>query len=81
MFAFPQIISVPILSSLGSGADLFPTAGSVLAWALLAALVGTALGILRDSTSKTAASGQVHTVDFANRGTAVHGDRTHREAA
>jgi len=81
MFTFPQLISVPILSSLGSGAELFPTAGSVLAWALVAALVGTALGILRERTSRTVAAKHVDTVNFDDRSPALDADRTHREAA
>ena len=53
MFAFPEIISAPVLSSLGTGGELWPTAGGVLAWMLLAALVGSALGILRQVTTNS----------------------------
>ncbi len=48
MFPIPEILSVPIFSALGSGTVLYPTVGAVLAWMLIAALVGSALGVLRE---------------------------------
>ena len=48
MFALPQMLSVPIFSSFDLGAVAWPTIGAVLAWLLIAALVGTALGMLRE---------------------------------
>jgi len=50
MFTFPQVLLTPVLSSLSSGTVNVPTVGAVLAWLLVAALVGTGLGILREST-------------------------------
>jgi hypothetical protein len=41
-------LSVPVFNSLGSGAVLSPTIGEVLAWMLIAALVGSLLGLLRE---------------------------------
>ena len=48
MFIFPQIFSAPLLSGLSNGTADSPTLGVVLAWLLIAALVGSALGILRE---------------------------------
>ncbi len=45
----PQILSIPVLSVLGSGTVLYPTVGAVLAWTVIAAFVGSALGLLRES--------------------------------
>jgi len=50
MFSFPQMIGVPILVGLDAGTAHWPTVGVVLSWMLLAALVGSGLGILRDLT-------------------------------
>jgi hypothetical protein len=50
MFTFPQVLLTPVLSSLGSGTVNLPTVGAVLAWLLVAALVGTGLAILREAT-------------------------------
>ena len=85
MFTFPQIVSLPILSSLGSGAALWPTAGGVIAWMLLAALVGSALGILRDATNKKGTIGRVsYLAPGDSKGSScpsVDIGYTHREAA
>jgi len=48
MFTLPQVFAIPLLNSLGSGASTWPTVGAVFAWAMIAALVGSALGILRE---------------------------------
>ncbi len=44
----PEILTVPMFSALGSGAVLYPTIGLVLAWAVIVAFVGSALGVLRE---------------------------------
>jgi hypothetical protein len=48
MFTLPEILSVPVFSALGSGAVVWPTVGAVLAWMLIAAFVGSSLGLLRE---------------------------------
>ncbi len=45
----PEILTVPVFSALGSGTVLWPTLGAVLAWTLIAAFVGSALGLLREA--------------------------------
>jgi len=80
MFTLPQIFTVPLLSSLGSGAATWPTVGVVFAWAMIAALVGSALGILREyrrSAATPADREQVVTLPTISR---EHG-HVHREAA
>ncbi len=49
----PEILTVPVFSALGSGAVPFPTIGAVLAWMLIAAFVGSALGLLREALRGT----------------------------
>ncbi len=44
----PEILTVPVFSGLGSGAVLYPTTGVVLAWMVIVAFVGSALGLLRE---------------------------------
>ena len=53
MFTLPQILSLPILSGLDAGVIQWPTIGAVLASLLIAALVGTALGLLREAVGPT----------------------------
>ncbi len=48
MFAIPEFLSIPVLNALGSGAVLYPTVGAVLAWMVIAAFVGSAVGLLRE---------------------------------
>ncbi len=50
MYAFPQIVSLPVLSSFESGGTDWTMVGMVLGWMLIAALVGSALGVLREGT-------------------------------
>lgn len=47
MFAIPQMMAVPTLAGVGAMTIDWPMLGAVLAWALIAALVGTGLGALR----------------------------------
>jgi hypothetical protein len=49
----PKILSVPVFSVLGSGAVLSPTVGEVLASMLIAAFVGSLLGVLREGLRGT----------------------------
>lgn len=51
MFPIPEILSVPFFGALGTGAVLYPTVGAVLAWMLIAAFVGSSLGLLREAVS------------------------------
>jgi hypothetical protein len=53
MLTLPQIMSLPVLSGLDAGVMQWPTIGAVLAALLIAALVGTALGLLREAVSPT----------------------------
>jgi hypothetical protein len=52
MFAIPQILSLPLLSGLDSGTLAFPVLGNVLVWTLIAALVGSALGFMRELSGR-----------------------------
>jgi ABC-type antimicrobial peptide transport system permease subunit len=52
MFTLPEILSVPVFSALGGGA--VPTSGAVFAWMLIAAFVGSSLGVLREVLRGTA---------------------------
>ncbi|MFI5399357.1 MAG: hypothetical protein ACHQ9S_27840 [Candidatus Binatia bacterium] len=54
MFTLPEILSVPMFSALGSGAVVCPTVGAVLAWMLIAAFIGSLLGVLRETLRGTA---------------------------
>jgi hypothetical protein len=45
----PEILTVPMFSVLDGGAVAWPTIGAVLAWMLIAACVGSGLGILREA--------------------------------
>jgi hypothetical protein len=79
MFALPSIISFPVVSGLNLSAFDVPTAAAFIAWFLIAALVGSALGILREhgrATPTHAANdaGHVHLVLHPS-------DANHREAA
>ena len=51
MFAFPLIDSLPVLSFAAGGIIILPSLGAFLAWSLIAALVGSALGLLREYTA------------------------------
>lgn len=44
-----EILSVPVFSALSGGAVVWPTIGAVLAWMLVAAFVGSLLGLLRET--------------------------------
>ncbi len=79
MFAIPFISAVPVPSLLG-GTIAVPGAGAFIAALLIAALVGSALGVLRQATSPHRGSVVLHPT--AVPPTVDHDDhREHREAA
>ena len=80
MFVFP-VMSLAVWSSLGSGTADWPTVGAVLGWMLLAALVGSGLGILRDSTRGARTTAGVGVKDAPAPTADLSVDRSHREAA
>lgn len=49
MFYTPEILTMPVFSAMGSGAVPEPSVGVVLAWVLVAAFVGSVLGLLREA--------------------------------
>lgn len=49
----PEIVTFPVFSMFGSGAVLWPTLGAVMAWMVIAAFVGSALGLLREGLRGT----------------------------
>jgi hypothetical protein len=77
MFTFPvtNMLAVPVMLG-GVKIDL-PFVGVVFGWMLIAALVGSALGILREYTSPRRSPGARGTADEAQ----VAVDHPHREAA
>jgi hypothetical protein len=82
MFNLPQIVVTPILASLGSGSATWPTVGAVMVWLLLAALVGSALGILSEYARTTRTADQSHGSNApVVRHQPVAFDHGHREAA
>jgi hypothetical protein len=82
MTMLPRLLSVPLLAVFGNGAD-WPTLGAVLAWALVAALVGSGIGALRrhagefPSHARCEPVPRVHTFIRAR----LHHDNIHRQAA
>jgi hypothetical protein len=55
MFTVPVHLSAPLFNVLGSGTAEWPTLTAVAGWMLMAALVGSALGILRRSSAPPSA--------------------------
>lgn len=49
----PEILTIPVFSALGGGAVPWPTSGAVLVWMLIAAFVGSLLGLLREAVRGT----------------------------
>lgn len=82
MFTIPGVVSLPALTGVGTFAIDWPAIGVVLAWMLVAALVGSALGALQSSASKPVEkrAGTLHRLCY-KRDTAVDADGSHREAA
>lgn len=49
MMFTPEIVTIPLFSALDGGMIAYPTIGAVLAWMLIAAFVGSALGLLGEA--------------------------------
>jgi hypothetical protein len=84
MFAIPQIISVPALAGMGATAIEWPSVGAFLAWMMIAAFVGTLLGMLRNMAALPPSDRGVDSVRPTNRlpaDTTLAADHHHREAA
>jgi hypothetical protein len=83
MFALPQIVSIPILSSVGGVPMDWPWIGAFLAWMVFAALVGTTLGFIREHTQRIPVARHpqdVNTLSVRRNDRHFELD-THREAA
>ena len=52
MLTVPVFMSAPVFGTLSSGGADWPTLGAVIGWLLLAAVVGSALGILQRGTRR-----------------------------
>ncbi len=81
MFAIPQLMAVPAMTSVGSMTMDWPTVGAFLAWMLIAAFVGTGLGALRRMTSPPPSVTQPHPTHAVLARPHVHADHNHLEAA
>ncbi len=84
MFAFPQIISVPALVGMNATAIEWPTLAAFLAWTLIAAFVGTLLGMLRNMAAQPPTgrdANNVRPADIFLANTSATADQHHREAA
>lgn len=46
MVILPDLFSSPLLAAVAGGVN-FPAFGAILAWAMIAALIGSAVGVLR----------------------------------
>ena len=80
MFAFPQIVGLPLLTSLDGGMVHGPTLGAVFTWMLLAALIGTGLGILREA-SQSRGEGRQDVAPILSDPVDLDIDYSHRDAA
>ncbi|HVN83845.1 MAG TPA: hypothetical protein VMW17_03275 [Candidatus Binatia bacterium] len=49
----PGLVLIPTMGSFGY--EMWPTVGAIVAWALIAALVGSGLGLLRHAAPKARA--------------------------
>jgi hypothetical protein len=83
MFAIPQLITVPALSGVGVMTIEWPMLGVLLAWALIAALVGSGLGALRRMSAQSPAVPRPRALHPRVREAAPHvdSDHGHLEAA
>ena len=83
MFAFPMINTVSMISAsgaVGGGMLDLPAAGAILGAILIAALVGSALGLLRNATSPHHVA-QAPRSPMAATPHPLDGRHEHREAA
>lgn len=79
MFPLPSITSLPVPSGVILGAIDVPTIAAVIGWFLFAALVGSALGILREYGRSAS---DVAVADHGDVNVVLHpADLHHREAA
>jgi hypothetical protein len=81
MYSIIQFASIPLLGSMGGAGAEWPTLGAVFVWTILAALVGSGLGILRDGSR--ARREVAHQVDSSREAILppLHADHAHPEAA
>ncbi len=77
MFAFPVVGSLTSPVILNGVALSFSFGGALIAWTLVAALVGSLLGLLRDATNPRSQATPRTTSDGAHLDT----DHAHQEAA
>ncbi len=77
----PEILTVPVFSALDGGAVVWPTIGAVLVWMLIAALVGSALGVLRDGLRGTERTRAASTKVADSPAAPVEAAHPYREAA
>lgn len=77
MFAFPMIGSLASPVVLDGVTLSFSLGGALIAWTLIAALVGSLLGLLRDSTAPRSEGRPSGTVGDAH----LDANHFHREAA
>ena len=81
MFAFPQVLSFAGLTGVPTGIVEWPWLGAFFAWTLVAALVGIALGFLRDFTRETSRRRYARPTDIHSKPTGFTERRLDREAA
>ena len=83
MYEFTQFASIPLMSSFGSGTIEWPTLGALFMWTIVAALVGSGLGVLRAGLrAPRAVQNRAHNqprLIVACR--SLHHDHAHSEAA
>ena len=82
MMLFPTVMAVPLMAAIGSEAT-WPTLGAVLAWTLVAALIGSGIGLLRGGVHGASAPTRRKPIGFDSGSSFADFDRadTHREAA
>ncbi|MBI4517036.1 MAG: hypothetical protein HY699_14605 [Deltaproteobacteria bacterium] len=81
MFPIPQVFTLPVLAGIGSAGADWPSIGALLGWFLVAALVGSALGLLREGSRATRVIEQVTPQQALPSNTHLHVDQSHPEAA
>ena len=82
MITLPTFVTVPVLMMYAPEVSL-PSLGAVVAWALIAALVGSGIGLLRGNTRSTAVPARRKPSGRSTVSTLTHLDRAdvHQEAA
>jgi len=83
MYGLTHLASIPLMSSIGSGTIEWPTLGALFVWTIVAALVGSGLGVLRAGLrAPMAVQDRAHDqprLIVAPR--SLHHDHAHSEAA